>query len=51
MKIDIGAVILGVILGAGAFLVIPKLVGTLNGGYGYGEPSNIHFYCIETKAK
>lgn len=37
MKIDIGAVILGVILGAGAFLVIPKLVGTLNGGYGYGK--------------
>lgn len=36
MKIDLGGVVLGAIIGVGALLIIPKIVGTLNGGYGYG---------------
>lgn len=34
MKIDLGGVVLGAIIGIGALLIIPKVVGTLNGGYG-----------------
>lgn len=54
MKIDLGGVVLGAIIGIGALLIIPKVVGSLNGGYsgysGYGgnyrsvdgvEPSGI----------
>lgn len=36
MKIDLGGVVLGAIIGIGALLIIPKVVGTLNGGYGTG---------------
>lgn len=40
MKIDLGGVVLGAIIGIGALLIIPKVVGSLNGGgytgYGYG---------------
>lgn len=37
MKIDLGGVVLGAIIGIGALLIIPKVVGTFNGGYGtYG---------------
>lgn len=40
MKIDLGGVVLGAIIGIGALLIIPKVVGTLNGGYGgYGGGS------------
>lgn len=35
MKIDLGGVVLGAIIGIGALLIIPKVVGSLNGG-GYG---------------
>lgn len=51
MKIDLGGVVLGAIIGIGALLIIPKVVGSLNGvgvgggggggtGYGYGYGSN-----------
>lgn len=37
MKIDLGGVVLGAIIGIGALLIIPKVVGSLNGqGYSYG---------------
>lgn len=41
MKIDLGGVVLGAIIGIGALLIIPKVVGSFNGagagtGYGYG---------------
>lgn len=38
MKIDLGGVILGAIIGIGALLIIPKFATALNGGYGgYGN--------------
>lgn len=37
MKIDLGGVVLGALIGIGALLIVPKVVGSLNGGsYGYG---------------
>lgn len=44
MKIDLGGVVLGAIIGIGALLIIPKVVGSLNGaggmnGYGYAGGS------------
>lgn len=36
MKIDLGGVVLGAIIGIGALLIIPKVVGSLNGGGSYG---------------
>lgn len=36
MKIDLGGVVLGAIIGIGALLIVPKVVGAFNGGYGYG---------------
>lgn len=34
MKIDLGGVVLGAIIGIGALLIVPKVVGAFNGGYG-----------------
>lgn len=37
MKIDLGGVVLGAIIGIGALLIVPKVVSAFNGGYGgYG---------------
>lgn len=37
MKIDLGGVVLGAIIGIGALLIIPKITGAYNGyGTGYG---------------
>lgn len=35
MKIDLGGVVLGAIIGIGALLIVPKVVNAFNGG-GYG---------------
>lgn len=36
-KIDIGGVVLGAVIGVGALLIIPKIVGIFSGGYGGGH--------------
>lgn len=36
MKIDLGGVVLGAIIGIGALLIIPKITGAYNGYSGYG---------------
>lgn len=36
MKIDLGGVVIGAIIGIGALLIVPKIVGALNGGGGGG---------------
>lgn len=39
MKIDLGGVLLGAIIGIGAVLIVPKVLGVLHGG-GYGGGSS-----------
>lgn len=34
MKIDLGGVILGAIIGIGALLIVPKFLGAVHGNYG-----------------
>ncbi|XP_019881524.2 uncharacterized protein LOC109609314 [Aethina tumida] len=40
MKIDIGGVALGALIGLGAILVVPKLAHIFSGGYGYRSLEN-----------
>lgn len=35
MKIDIGGIALGALIGLGAILVVPKIAQAFSGGYGY----------------
>lgn len=36
LKLDIGGLVMGAIIGIGAILIVPKLVGVFSGGYGGG---------------
>lgn len=40
MKIDIGGIALGALIGLGAVLIVPKLASVLSGGYGYRSLEN-----------
>ncbi|XP_050337654.1 uncharacterized protein LOC126763925 isoform X2 [Bactrocera neohumeralis] len=41
IKLDLGGVVLGTLVGIGAILIIPKLLGAFHGGYaGYGRSEN-----------
>lgn len=35
MKIDLGGVVIGTLVGIGALLILPKLVNVFSGGYGH----------------
>jgi hypothetical protein len=35
MKIDVGGIALGALIGLGAILIVPKLASVFSGGYGY----------------
>lgn len=34
LKLDLGGLVIGAIIGIGALLIVPKLVGAFQGGYG-----------------
>lgn len=42
-KIDLGGVVLGTIIGIGALLILPKIVGVISGHGGYYR-SELNFY-------
>lgn len=42
LKLDLGGLVIGAIIGVGALLIVPKLVGAFQGGYGGGNYRSIY---------
>lgn len=40
LKLDLGGMVMGALIGIGALLIVPKLVGVFQGGYGNSGGGN-----------
>jgi hypothetical protein len=50
LKIDLGGVVLGTLVGIGALLILPKLISAFGGGYGHYRSEWVVFFSLNSKA-
>jgi hypothetical protein len=50
LKIDLGGVVLGTLVGIGALLILPKLISAFGGGYGHYRSEWVVFVFLELQS-